>query len=84
VGNEELGQFALQDHDPNALISLELPAELVEFLRQYFVEKIYGRVIDADEYDPGIKSEPEAFVVGILHGVTLNFGELDRRANAAD
>jgi hypothetical protein len=32
VGYEEIRQRALQDHNPDALIGLELPAELVEFL----------------------------------------------------
>jgi hypothetical protein len=63
VGDEEIRKRALQDHDPDALIGLEFPAELVEFLRQNFIKKIYRRVIDADECDSRIKPEPETFVV---------------------
>jgi hypothetical protein len=39
VRHKEIRNRALQDHNPDALIGLEFPAELVEFLRQNFVEK---------------------------------------------
>src|SRR5258705_5954945 len=68
VGYEEIRKRTLQNHNPDALIGLEFPAELVEFLRQNFIKKIYRRVIDADECDPGIKPEPETFVIRISHG----------------
>src|SRR5580700_4270588 len=68
VGYKEIRKRALQDDDPDALIGLQFPAEFVEFLRQNFIKKIYRGVIDADECDPGIKPEPETFVVGISHG----------------
>jgi hypothetical protein len=68
VGYEEIRKRALQDHNPDAVIGLEFPAELVEFLRQSFIEKIYRRVIDADECDSRIKTEPETFVVRMPHG----------------
>jgi hypothetical protein len=32
MGHEEIRQRALQDHNPDALIGLELPAESIEFL----------------------------------------------------
>jgi hypothetical protein len=64
---KEIRKGALQDHDPDALIGLKFPAEFVEFLRQNFVEKIYRRVIDADECDSRVKSEPETFVIRISH-----------------
>src|SRR5580704_6660581 len=51
VGYEEIRKRALQNHNPDALIRLEFPAESVEFQRQGFIEKIYRRVIDADEGD---------------------------------
>jgi hypothetical protein len=65
VGDKEIRKCALHDHNPDALVGLELPAEFVEFLRQNFIEKIYRWMIDADEYDPRIKPEPETFVIGI-------------------
>jgi hypothetical protein len=68
MGYKEIRKRALQDHNPDALIGLEFPAEFVEFLRQNFIKKIYRRVIDADECDPRIKPEPETFVVRISHG----------------
>jgi hypothetical protein len=68
VGYKEIRKRALQDHNPDALIGLEFPAEFVEFLRQNFIKKIYRRVIDADECDSGIKPEPETFVIRISHG----------------
>jgi len=52
VGYEEIRKRALQDHKPDALIDLEFPAEFVEFPRQYFIKKIYRRVIDADDATP--------------------------------
>jgi hypothetical protein len=67
VGYKEIGKRALHDHDPDALIGLELPAEFVEFLRQKFIKKIYRWVIDGNECDPRIKTEPETFVIRILH-----------------
>jgi hypothetical protein len=36
VGYKEIRKRALQDHNPDALIGLEFPAEFVEFLRQNF------------------------------------------------
>jgi hypothetical protein len=54
VGCKEIGKLALLDHNPDALIGLEVPAEFVEFLRQNFIKKIYWRVIDADECDPDV------------------------------
>jgi hypothetical protein len=68
VGYEEIRKRALQDHNPDAFIGLEFPAEFVEFLRQSFIKKIYRRVIDADECDSRIKPEPETFVIRILQG----------------
>jgi hypothetical protein len=68
VGYKEIRKRALQDHNPDALIGFQFPAESVEFLRQNFIKKIYRGVIDADECDPRIKREPETFVVGISHG----------------
>jgi hypothetical protein len=68
VGYKEIRKRALHDHNPDALIGLQFPAEFVELLRQNFIQKIYGRVIDADECNPRIKAEPETFVIGILHG----------------
>jgi hypothetical protein len=68
VGYKEIRKRALHDHNPDALIGLEFPAKFVELLRQNFIKKIYRRVIDAGECDPRIKTEPETFVIGILHG----------------
>src|SRR5271170_8041884 len=68
VGYKEIRKRALQDHDPNALVGLEFPAEFVEFLRQNFIKKIYRRVIDANECDSRIKLEPETFVIRVSHG----------------
>jgi hypothetical protein len=68
VGYEEIRKCALQDHNPDALIGLEFPAEFVEFLRQNFIKKIYRGVIDADECDSRIKPEPETFIIRISHG----------------
>jgi hypothetical protein len=68
VGHKEIRKRALQDHNPDALISLEFSAEFVEFLRQNLIKKIYRRVIDADECDSRIKPEPETFVIRISHG----------------
>jgi hypothetical protein len=65
VGYKEIGTRALQDHNPDTLIVLKLPAESVEFLRQNLIKKIDWRVIDADECDSRIKFEPETFVIGI-------------------
>src|SRR5260221_2652237 len=67
VGNKEIRQRALQDHNPDALIGLEFPAESVEFLRENFIKKIDRRVIDADESDSKIKIEPEKFLNRISH-----------------
>jgi hypothetical protein len=67
VGYKEIRKRALQDHNPDALIGLQFPAESVEFLRQNLIKKIYRRVVDADECDSGIKTEPEAFVIRISH-----------------
>jgi hypothetical protein len=80
VGYKEIRKRALQDHNPDVLIGLELPAEFVEFPRQNFIEKIYRRVIDADECDSGIKPEPETFVVRISHGRgSISVDRLDGR-----
>jgi hypothetical protein len=68
VGYKEIRKRALQDHNPDALIGLEFPAEFVEFLRQTFIKKIDRRVIDAYECDSRIKPEPETFVIRILQG----------------
>src|SRR5260370_16206511 len=68
VRDKEIRQRALQDHNPDALIGLEFPAEFVEFRRQNFIKKIYRWVIDADECDSRIKPELETFVIRILHG----------------
>ena len=69
VGYEEIRKRALQHHDPDAFIGLEFAAEPVEILRQDLVQKIDRGVIDADECDSGIESEPEALLVGISHGI---------------
>jgi hypothetical protein len=68
VSYEEIRKRALQDHDTDALVGLEVPAESVEFRRQNVIEKIYRRMIDADEGYSGIEHEPETFVVRISHG----------------
>jgi hypothetical protein len=68
VGDEEIRERALHDHNTDALVGLELPAEPVEFGRQNFIEKIYRRMIDADKCDSGIELELETFVVRISHG----------------
>jgi hypothetical protein len=68
VGYKEIRKGALQDHNSDALIGLEFPAEFVEFPRQNVIKEIYRRVIDADERDSRIKPEPETFVIRILHG----------------
>src|ERR1700683_5207248 len=65
VGYKEIRKRALQDHDPDALIGLEFPAEFVEFPRQNFIKKIYRRVINADKCDSRIKPEPETLVIRI-------------------
>jgi hypothetical protein len=65
VGYEEISKRALQNHNPNALIVLQLSAEFVEFLRQNVIEKIDWRVIDADKCDSSIEPEPETFVIRI-------------------
>jgi hypothetical protein len=65
MGYKEIRKRALHDHNPDALIGLEFPAESVEFLRQNFIKKIYRRVIDTDECDSRIKPKPETFVDGI-------------------
>src|ERR1700733_938 len=67
VGYKEIRKRALQDHNPDALIGLELSTEFVEFLRQNFIKKIYRRGIDADECNSRIKPKPETFVVRISH-----------------
>jgi hypothetical protein len=51
VGYEEIRKCALQDHHSDTLVVLNLPAELVEFLRQNIIKKIDWRVIDADDCD---------------------------------
>src|SRR5258705_663176 len=43
VGYKEIRKRALQHHNPDVIIGLEYPAELVEFLRQNFIKKIYRR-----------------------------------------
>jgi hypothetical protein len=68
VSYKEIRKCALQDHNPDALIGLEFPAQFVEFRRQNFIQKIYRRVVNADECDSRIKPEPKAFVTRILHG----------------
>src|ERR1700722_5148247 len=70
VGHKEIRKRALQNHNSDAVIGLELPSEFVEFLGQNFIKKIYRRVIDADECDSSIKPEPKTLVIRILHGVT--------------
>jgi hypothetical protein len=67
VGYKEIGKFALQDHDPDAVIDLELFAKLIEFQRQHFIKKIYRWVINADECNSRIKPEIETFVIRISH-----------------
>src|SRR5580704_16612717 len=67
VGYKEIRKRALQDHNPDALIGLEFPAKFFEVLRQNFVEKIYRRVIDADECNSRLKREPETFVIRVSH-----------------
>src|SRR6202044_759256 len=67
VSYKEIRKRALQNHDPDAVIGLEFPAEFIEFLRQNFIKKIYRRVIDADECDSTIKREPETFVIRVPH-----------------
>jgi len=68
VGYKEIRERTLQDHNPDTLIVLELPAEFVEFLRQNVIKKIDWRVIDADECDSRVKPELETFVIGIWQG----------------
>src|SRR5580700_1100592 len=93
VGYKEIGKRALQDHNPDALIGLQFPAEFVEFLRQNFIKKIYRRVIDADECNSAIKREPETFVIRVPHGNGSNSvrtralalrGQRDRLADTGD
>jgi hypothetical protein len=67
VGDKEIRERTLQDHDPYAVIGFEFPAEPVEFRRQNIIKKIYRRVINADECDSGIKREPETFVIRVSH-----------------
>ena len=67
MGDKEIRKAALQDHNPDAPIGLEFSAEFVQFPRQNFIQKIYRRVIDADECDSRIKREPETFIIGISH-----------------
>src|SRR4029077_10727060 len=74
MGYEEIRKRALQDHNPDALIGLEFPTKFVEFLRQNFIKKIYRWVIDADEYNSGIESELETFVIRVSHGSDSIFG----------
>src|SRR5258705_715376 len=68
VGYKEIRKRALQDHNPDALIGLEFPAEFVEFLRQNFIKKIYRRVVDGYEGYSGIKPQMEKIINKILHG----------------
>jgi hypothetical protein len=70
VGYEEIRKRALQNHNPDTLIVLELPAEFVELLRQNFIKKIDWWVIDANECDSRIKLELETFVIGKGQGLT--------------
>jgi hypothetical protein len=74
VGDKVIRKRALDNHDPDALISLELSAEFVEFLRQNFIQKIYRRVIDTDECNSRIKPKPETIVVRISHERGSIFG----------
>lgn len=66
--HEEIGNRTLQNHDPDALIGLDFPAEPVELLREGFVKEIYRRMVDADECHPGVKLELEKLVIRIWHG----------------
>jgi hypothetical protein len=79
MGYEEIRKCALQDHDPDAVVGLEFPAESVEFLRQNLIKEIYRRVIDTDECHSRIKLEPETFVIRISHGSGSIFGDRSRR-----
>src|ERR1700734_3007606 len=67
VGNKVIRKRTLQNYNPDALIGLEFSAELVEFLRQNFIKKIYRRVVDADECNSRIKPEPETLVIRVSH-----------------
>ena len=66
MGYKEIRKRALQDHNPDSLVVLELLAEFVEFLRQNFIKKVDWGMIDADKCDSRIKPEPETFVIRIL------------------
>jgi hypothetical protein len=48
VGHKEIRNRALRDHNPDAVIGLELTTELIECPRQNFIEKIYRPVIFCD------------------------------------
>src|SRR5258708_37462554 len=63
VGYKKIRKGALQDHNADALIGLELPAELVEFLRQNFIKKIYRRGVDAHQHDTTLKPEPAKYFI---------------------
>jgi hypothetical protein len=83
VGYKEIRKRALHDHNPDALIGLEIPAEFVEFLRQNFIKKIYRRMIDADECDSRIKLELEQFVIRIWQGSGSIFANVSLRPISA-
>jgi hypothetical protein len=65
VRYKEIRKRALQDHNPDTVIGLELPAEFVEFLGQNFIKEVDWRMIDGDKCDSRIKPKPETFVIGI-------------------
>jgi hypothetical protein len=76
VGYKEIRKRALQDDNSDTLISLEFPAQHIEFRRQHFIKKVDWRVIDADECDSGLEREPKTFVVGVKWTPFVGPGEL--------
>ena len=83
MGYKEIRKRALQDHNPDALIGLQVSAEFVKVLRQNFIKNIYRRVIDADECDSRIKLELEQFVIRIWQGSGSIFANVSVRPISA-
>src|SRR5260370_40705496 len=78
VGYKEIRKRALQDHNPDALIGFEFPAEFIEFLRQNFIKKIYRRGSNDDGCESTNKNQTGKIVIKKLHGG----GSLFRGANS--
>src|SRR5258705_845605 len=71
VRDKEIRKRALQDHNPDALIGLEFPAEFVEFRRQNFIKKIYRRVVCGGGSNSQKKTGMEKILNRKLHGRNL-------------